>query len=354
MSYADGWAALNLEMPDRVPRSEYSADGHWPLLTAVTGIEVDVDSPEAVKKKAQAHFFGQDGWNYDFFWSTLIHNQPFGDLRTDMGHSVYAAGGVDWRDAKPPLFKTPEDALKLDPAELYGLPDKAKLVRLFESHYQANVAAHPDGVNMTGIYVTMISGLIEIFGWEMLLLAAGTDRRAFGELANRYGAWMQHYFDALAEADVPAVMVHDDIVWTSGPFIQPEWYRAFVFPNYKRYLAPLIESGKKVIYTSDGNYNQFIDDIAACGIHCFVMEPTTDMAYIAERYGKTHAFVGNADTRILLLGTQDEIRAEVERCMAIGKDCPGFFMAVGNHIPSNTPIENALFYNEVYKKLSRR
>ena len=354
MSYEDGWAALNLQMPDRVPRSEYSAEGHWELLTAVTGIEVGVDSPESVKKQAQKCFFGPAGWNYDLFWSTLIHNQPFGDLRTDMGHSVYAAGGVDWREAKTSPFKTPQDVLKLDPVELYGLPDETQLVCQFESHYRANVAAHPDGVNMTGIYVTMISGLIEIFGWEMLLLAAGTDRRAFGEMANRYGAWMQHYFDALAEADVPAVMVHDDIVWTSGPFIQPEWYRSYVFPNYKRYLAPLIESGKKIIYTSDGNYTQFIDDIADCGVNCFVMEPTTDMAYIAERYGKTHSFIGNADTRILLLGTKEEIRAEVERCMSIGKKCPGFFMAVGNHIPPNTPLENALYYNEVYEELSRR
>jgi hypothetical protein len=40
--------------------------------------------------------------------------------------------------------------------------------------------------------------------------------------------------------------------------------------------------------------------------------------------------------------------------MAIGKGCPGFFVAVGNHIPANTPIENALYYNQVYEELSRR
>ncbi|RME52205.1 MAG: hypothetical protein D6790_18870 [Caldilineae bacterium] len=354
MSYTDGWAALNLEMPDRVPRTEYSAETHWELLTAVTGIPVDVDSPEEIKKEAQRRFMGPEGWNYDFFWSTLIHNQPFGELRTDMGHSVYAAGGVDWRDPKASPFKTPEEALTLDPFEVYELPDRAELIRQFEEHYQANVAFHPDGVNMTGIYVTLISGLIEIFGWEMLLLAAGVDREGFGQVANRYAAWMQHYFDALAEADVPAVMVHDDIVWTAGPFIHPDWYRAFVFPNYKKYFAPLLESGKKIIYTSDGDYTQFIDDIAACGVHCFVMEPMTDMAYIAERYGQTHAFIGNADTRVLLLGTKEQIRAEVARCMAIGKDCPGFFMAVGNHIPPNTPVENALYYNEVYEEMARR
>ena len=62
------------------------------------------------------------------------------------------------------------------------------------------------------------------------------------------------------------------------------------------------------------------------------------MSYIAEKYGKTHSFVGNADTRILLNGTREDIEREVKRCMDIGKNCPGFIMAVGNHIPANTPV----------------
>jgi len=56
----------------------------------------------------------------------------------------------------------------------------------------------------------------------------------------------------------------------------------------------------------------------------------------------------------MLAGTRREIRAEVERCMAMGKACPGFFMAVGNHIAPNTPVDSALYYNEVYEELSRR
>jgi len=149
-------------------------------------------------------------------------------------------------------------------------------------------------------------------------------------------------------------MVHDDIVWTSGSFLPPAWYREYVFPNYKKLFAPLREAGKKIMFTSDGNYTAFVDDIAACGVNGFVLEPMTDMAYIAEKYGKTHAFIGNADTRVLLSGTKEEIRDEVKRCMDIGKGCPGFFMAVGNHIPANTPVGSALYYNECYEKLSGR
>ena len=101
-------------------------------------------------------------------------------------------------------------------------------------------------------------------------------------------------------------------------------------------------------------HGDLFDDIVACGADHVVMEPCADMALFAEKHGRTCGFSGNADTRILLSGTHGEIRAEVERCMAIGKPHPGFIMAVGNHIPPNTPVGNALYYDEVYRELARR
>ncbi len=352
MSYEDGLAALNLEMPPRVPRTEYSAECHWELVQAVTGMEVSPKSDDKTKQLAADAFV--QAWNYDFFWATLIYVEEIEAKRTRMGHAEYASGGTDFNAEIGCPFSSPEEVLAFDPWETYGPRDKATLIRRFEEDYSRKCKNRPYGVNFTGTYITLISGLIEIFGWDMMLMGAGTDMKAFGDLANRYASWMQQYFDALAETNVPTIMIHDDIVWTSGAFLQPDWYRKYVFPNYKKYFTPLLDAGKKVMYTSDGNYTEFIDDVAGCGVCGFVMEPTTDMAYIAEKYGKTHAFVGNADTRILLSGTKKQIRAEVERCMNIGKDCPGFFMAVGNHIPANTPVENAIYYNEVYEELGRR
>jgi uroporphyrinogen-III decarboxylase len=293
-------------------------------------------------------------WDFDFRWSTLIGNNEVAEYATDMGHAEYAAGGVDRRDTIYCPFDTPEQVLAFDPWETYGPREKSELIRRFEEHYNHQCSQTPDQVNMTGVYITIVSGLIAIFGWEMLLLAAGTDPQAFGEVTNRYVLWIQQYYNALGEADVPIVMVHDDIVWSSGPFISPTWYRKYVFPNYKKLFEPLHASGKKIMYTSDGDYTKFIDDLVDCGVHGFVLEPFTDMEYIADNYGKTHSFIGNADTRILLGGDKDAIRAEVKRCMTIGKDCPGFFMAVGNHIPPNTPVESVLYYQKVYEELSQR
>jgi len=352
VSYEDGWAAINLQMPERIPRTEYSAESHWDLIKAVTGIEVGVESSDETKERASTAFM--QAWDYSFFWSTLIGQGDLGEWSTDMGHAEYAAGGVDRRDTIFCPFDTVEQVLSFDPWDKLGARDPAELTQRFETHYRTSRQAHGFGVNMTGVYVTLVSGFIGLFGWDMLLTAAGTDQERFGALANRYASWIQQYYDALAEADVPVVMVHDDMVWASGPIFHPRWYREYVFPNYARLLAPLIESGKRVIFTSDGNYTPFVDDLAAVGVHGFVLEPLTDLAYIVERYGQTHVIVGNADTRVLLTGSRDRIRAEVERCLALGRDCPGYFMCVGNHIPANTPVASALFYNQVYQELRQR
>ena len=352
MSYADGWAAINLEMPKRIPRTEYSAASHWELVKAVTGIDVSPDSTE--EEKAAAGLAFMRAWNYDFFWATLIGPGEFGERQTSMGHAVYAAGGVDYNDDIHCPYSDPEEVLNFDPWEVLGRKDKKELIRRFEEQYRSSCELQDFGVNMTGVYVTLVSALIALFGWDMLLLAAGTDPKRFGDLTNRYASWIQQYYDAIAESNVPVVMSHDDMVWTSGAIFHPDWYRKYVFPNYKKYYAPILESGKKLLFCSDGNFTEFIDDIAATGVQGFAFEPLTDLTYIVEHYGKTHVIVGNADTRILLLGTKAQIRAEVERCISLGKDCPGYFLTVGNHIPPNTPVENALYYNEVYEELSRR
>jgi len=116
MSKADGWAAIQLEMPDRVPRTEYSAESHWELVSKVTGIPVSSESGETERQLASAAF--KKAWNYDFIWNIRIHNQIFGDKRTTMGHAKYASGGVDFVTDVHALYDDPEDALGFDPWDL--------------------------------------------------------------------------------------------------------------------------------------------------------------------------------------------------------------------------------------------
>ena len=352
MSYELGLAAMNLEMPGIVPRTEYSADFHWELVSRVIGRTVNSSSDAQTQSAASVEF--AKAWDYSMVWNVLINGYIFGDKRTHMGHAVYAADGVDFSDNRSSLFSDAEDVYKYDMFAEYGFKDKKSLVDDFNKNYAEQCRHWSDAVQMTGIYITCMSGLIDLLGWDTLLEAAGHDSDAFGAFVNRYSEWIMQYFEALADCNAPIVMIHDDIVWSNGPFLHPDFYRKYIFPNIKRLLAPLREAGKKILFTSDGGFTMFVDDVADCGVHGFVLEPLTDLSYVAEKYGKTHVIVGNADTRILLRGSRDDIESEVKRCLDIGKKCPGFIMAVGNHIPANTPVESALYYNEVFMKLRHR
>jgi len=352
MSYERGYAALNLQMPDIIPRTEYSAESHWELIKAVTGLFIDEGSSGADILKAQKAF--RKEWEYDFRWSTLISRSEFNDHFTKMGHGIYVGNGSDFDSEIRILYNDVEDVYGFDPFEKLLNRDKKTIVNMFETSYKNSLEHFPEEVAMTGVYVTCISGLLEVFGWDMLLYACGMDPDRFKDVLNRYINWVYRYFEALAESKVPVVMVHDDMVWAEGAIFHPNWYRSYVFPAYKKLINPLVESGKKIIFTSDGNYTQFACDIADCGVNGFVFEPLTDLNYMAEKFGKTHVLIGNADTRVLLYGNKDDIYTEVKRCTDIGRNCPGFFMAIGNHIPANTPVDNALYYNDIFFKLRKR
>lgn len=353
MSFQDGMDALNLKMPKKIPRTEYSVSRlFWSLQKAVTGIDVQESSDQATKLKAMMAF--EKAWDFGISWAVLTQSDVFQGHRTSMGHASFAEGGGDFNDAVSSPFEDSDDVLGIDFFETYGMKDHDILVSEYNAHYKQRCLEHPDSVNMTGIYVTLVSGLIDCFGWQLMLEAMGDDMDEFGAMTNRYADWILKRYEALADCEAPVVMVHDDIVWTSGPFANPQWYYKHVFPNYERFFEPLKKAGKKILYTCDGTFDFFLDDIVACGVDALVMEPTTDMAVIAKKYGQKLAFVGNADCKILTFGTKEEIRKEVERCINIGKDCPGFIMAVGNHIPSNVPIENAIYYNDCFQELAYR
>ncbi len=351
------WQALHLQMPDRVPRTEYSAHEHWPLVQAVTGIDT---ADLARRPEASAAFVR--AWDYAFFWSINIGGgtlQAKGGRITDMGHAQYSedtAGKSDFHAETRTPFLTPEDIFALDVEKEYGAWTEAEIVASYHRHYREMQARFPGPLHMAGIYISLFSGLIDIMGWDLLLMCIGTDPERFGEFVGRYARWIERFFVAFAKSEVPVMMSHDDLTWTSGPVAHPDWYRQYVFPHLERSWSHVKEAGKKLIFTSDGDWTAFQDDIMAFRHppDMVVMEPCCDMARFAGKYGQRCGFVGNADCRILMSGTKDDIEREVRRCMDIGRDCPGFVMAVGNHLPANVPVESALHYDAAYRKLARR
>jgi len=64
-----------------------------------------------------------------------------------------------------------------------------------------------------------------------------------------------------------------------GAIFHPNFYREYIFPRYKELWKPLKEKGIKVIFCSDGNFTEFIDDIVDAGADGFIFEPLSSLEY---------------------------------------------------------------------------
>lgn len=343
MSYDIGWQALNLEMPERVGHTEYCS--HPLLVRTVTGTDPREDS------SAWREFY--DSIGLDLIWNA--NDGPTWQGRvTSMGHAQFQEGGVDFDPNVYCPFPSVDEVLSFDPIAEIGVPDIKERAAYFQEAYLAGQAAYPGQIFTGGYYKTLFSACIHVFGWEMFLRSAASDPEQFDRVLEGLYEISAANYKAWAHTTAPVFICHDDIVWTQGAVFHPNWYRKYIFPRYRKLWSILKQAGKKVLFCSDGDFTEFVDDIAEAGADGFIFEPLTDLHYIVERYGSTKVIIGNIDTRVLTFGDKNDIRCEVQRCMNLGKRCPGYFIAVGNHIPHNVPIDNALYYFDLVRELGQR
>jgi hypothetical protein len=344
MSYERGLAAINLQMPDKVPHTEYLSNRQFILKR--TGL--DIDNPEEGGKASVEIARLLD---FDFTWSTFGYN--FGTPSAWMGRARYS----ETEELRPASYdlKTVEEVLSFDALErATNLPSQEVLTQAVRQAWEAGCRAYPETVYPGGFYNSVFTWNIVTFGWDLFLEAAATDMERFDRVMESFFGITMMVVQAHVEAKVPWFLCHDDMVWASGSVFHPDWMRRYVFPRFKRMWGPLLEAGIKVLFCSDGNFTEYIDDVAQCGAEGFIFEPLTDLRPVVERYGKTHVIIGNADCRVLMSDNPERIRAEVERCMDLGKPCPGYFLAVGNHIPFNVPVSAVECYLEAYEEMARR
>lgn len=337
MGFERGMAAFNLESPPQVPHTQYITHPAWLKV-----VQQRQGRPEA-------------GWpellDFDFAWSVDGPNWDRGRW-TDMGHAVFQADGSDYRLPAESPWQDIEDIYNLDPVAEYGPIDLDEQTAKYKAWWDKTSTW--DLVIPGGTYKTVVSFAIAAFGWDNLLLAAGADPERFGQVLNRWTDYLMTFVQAWCRAGIQVYHSHDDMVWTAGAIFRPEFYNEYVFPNYKRMWDCARDAGKKVLFTSDGNYTQFLDELSAAGAQGFIFEPLTDLETVVRKFGKTHVIMGNADCRVLTFGDREATRKEVKRCMDLGRDCPGYFFAVGNHIPPNVPIENADACMDAYFEMRNR
>lgn len=334
---------INLRSTSRLAHTEYSLEYHTDYIRRKTGLEPS--DPEALRR-----FY--DIYGLDFLWRTDdgLHGdwQRFGRA-TDMGHAEYAADGSDRREPAICPFKTPEEVWAFDAVAEYGLPDFDEQVAAYERIIQNVRQAYPEQLATGGYYKTIVSGAIQAFGWEMFLIGA-SDPAKMEKVLDSFFRFTLFHMKAWAKTSVEVIIQHDDFVWSSGPFMKPDYYRKVIIPRYAELWKPLHEAGKRVLFCSDGNFMEFAEDVVAAGADGLIFEPCNDFGFMAERFGQTTVLVGSyVDCRDMTFGKWDKVKADMDRTFEAAKRCKGVIFAVGNHLPANISDEMMDEYLEYLK-----
>jgi len=252
-------------------------------------------------------------------------------------------------------FTSVKQVLDYDP--LQRMPKET--VQELAARYQASIDSQRALIGdlyleTSGTYMTLFMWPLMTFGWEMFLEAAASEPRAFKELMEGFAQVSEKIFAALALTDVEVITSHDDICMARGTVFSPAWLEEVIYPHYARFWKIVRDTGKKVIFISDGCVNPVADAVFACGADGLFCEPYTDMVPLIEKYGDSKVLIGNVDSRVISYRDRAAIEAEVKRCVEMGRDAPGYFIGVTNEITYNAPVENVMAYFEICRQLCQR
>lgn len=351
---------IKLEPTDSWAHTEYSLHYHKEFLEKKAGKKqtevIRDDSPGGTKGPSEFARQWKEALQIDFNFNNndgLINWQEAGRV-TDMGHATYAKGGTDERQTQVCPFETLEDVWAFDAVEEYGLPDEREQVEAYEKQIQHAREKEPNVFTPGGTYKTIVSGAIQSFGWDMLLMAA-SDPVKMEKVFDSFFRRSKFFYKCWAQTSAEAILTHDDFVWSSGAFMNPEIYRKVLIPRYKELWKMVHDAGKKVLFCADGNFTEFAGDVIEAGADALIFEPMNDFDFMVDNFGKECCLVGSfVDCRDMTFNRWDKVKADIDRTFTRLQDCKGAIVAVGNHLPANIPDEMLEgYFQELIPRLTK-
>ena len=143
-------------------------------------------------------------------------------------------------------------------------------------------------------------------------------------------------------ADIsPGVFVGEDIAYKGATLFSPAYLRREFMPRLERIAAAYHQRGLEVMFHSDGNLMEIVDDLVAVGVD--ILNPIEtiagmDVAEMRSRHKKL-IFAGGIDvSQLLPFGTPQEVAAETRKLIEIGG--PGVLVGSSTELHNDVPLEN--------------
>jgi uroporphyrinogen decarboxylase len=178
-------------------------------------------------------------------------------------------------------------------------------------------------------------------GMESFMAAFHEHPDELRELLRRITDYNVAAFERYIELGVDGVGFSEDLGTQRALMISPEQFRAFLLPEYARAFAPLKQAGKLINFHSCGCVQDIVAELIDVGVDILnpVQARANDLAALKSMARAKLALMGGIDTQhVLMLGTPEEVEAEVRRVLAILGPGGGYIIGPDQGMPF--PPEN--------------
>jgi len=212
----------------------------------------------------------------------------------------------------------------------------------------------PDDMGIIGQYGDIYTTVWEMMGFENFSMLMYEDPDLIKAMFEKIGGLIMSMFETMADMEqVKVLWYSDDIAYSSGLMVSPDFIRENLFPYLRRIGKLAKKRNIPFIYHSDGVLYDvmpdLIEDIGITSLH--PVEPISmDMAELKDRVGDKLCLCGGIDVDQLCRATPDEIRDLTRKFIAIAKGKGGWCAGSSNSIPEYVKPENYLAMIETVLK----
>ena len=153
------------------------------------------------------------------------------------------------------------------------------------------------------------------------------------------------------------IALSDDYGIQTSMIISPEDWRRLVKPCLVKIYGLAKKYGRTVFHHSCGNIVPIIGDMIDVGLDILhpIQPEAMDIAFLKKKYGRHVTFCGGVSTQELLIkGTAEEVRREVQRLKRQMGAGGGYIIEPGITIQADVPVENLIAMIDEAKKTENR
>ena len=202
------------------------------------------------------------------------------------------------------------------------------------------------------VWFTLFERLWMLRGFENMLMDPYVNEDEFCRLRDTIVDFNLAVIDQWLERGVNGVFFSDDWGCQRGLLMNPDDWRRFYKPSYKRMFERVRSGGAHVWMHLCGDITAILPDLIDVGLNVLnpVQPQAMDVRQLSREFGGKVCFNGGVDVQgTLIRGTRDEVKREVHELVDLfGRFDGGYIGGTSHSVMPETPLDNVIAMYEAF------